>query len=375
MPASSQTSSSASGEWPTGSSSSRGPRTRSSCIRPSSPPRRSSPTPSADGNRSRDAGRSATRRRRRCVSTWSGSPSRSTRSSRTRSTTPRRATGSRSAFAARTRTPSSPYATPDPGSPHPISTGSSGASRVRTRAGAVRRADPASGSPSSRRSRTATVVGSTSPARKDRERRSSSASPSRRLNRAGWRRHSRRSFSAATTWSETRMRAWPLDPLLIAGLIVSGAIYLRADRRVRARRGGVLPGTRPWWFVGGLSVILVSLQGPLDARAGTSFTAHMVQHLLLTMVAAPLLVLGAPIALALLACTPAARRRLVSVLRTPPVRVATNPIFAWGLFVVVLWGTHFTDLYSIALRNNAVHAVEHLLYLGAAVLFWIPVVG
>jgi len=171
------------------------------------------------------------------------------------------------------------------------------------------------------------------------------------------------------------MRAWPLDPLLIAGLIVSGAIYLRADRRVRARRGGVLPGTRPWWFVGGLSVILVSLQGPLDARAGTSFTAHMVQHLLLTMVAAPLLVLGAPIALALLACTPAARRRLVSVLRTPPLRVATNPIFAWGLFVVVLWGTHFTDLYSIALRNNAVHAVEHLLYLGAAVLFWIPVVG
>jgi putative copper resistance protein D len=101
----------------------------------------------------------------------------------------------------------------------------------------------------------------------------------------------------------------------------------------------------------------------------------MVQHLLLTMIAAPLLVLGAPVTLALLASAPAARRRLVSVLRSRPVRVATNPVFAWALFVMVLWGTHFTELYSIALRNNAVHALEHLLYLVAAVLFWIPVVG
>jgi putative copper resistance protein D len=171
------------------------------------------------------------------------------------------------------------------------------------------------------------------------------------------------------------MRVWPLDPLLIAGLVVSGTIYLRADRRVRTRRKGVLPRTRPLWFVCGLVVILVSLQGPLDARAGTSFTAHMVQHLLLTMIAAPLLVLGAPVALALLASARATRRRLVSVLRSRPARVATNPVFAWALFVVVLWGTHFTELYSIALQDNAVHALEHLLYLVAAVLFWIPVVG
>ncbi len=169
--------------------------------------------------------------------------------------------------------------------------------------------------------------------------------------------------------------AWPLDPAVVAALLVAGWVYVRADRRVRLHRQGILPRSRPWWFVCGLIVTFAALQGPLDAHAGTSFFPHMIQHLLLTMVAAPLLVLGAPISLALFASNPRTRKRLVSALRSRPVHVLGNPILGWTLFVVVLYATHFSGIYELALRNAGVHALEHLAYLATAVLFWIPVVG
>jgi putative membrane protein len=169
---------------------------------------------------------------------------------------------------------------------------------------------------------------------------------------------------------------WPLDPAILAGLATAAVLYVRAERRVRRQRGeDVVPRSRSWSFLAGLAVIFVALQSPLDARAATSFSAHMVQHLLLMMVAAPLLALGAPVTLALLASSRRARKRLVSALRSTPLRILSNPIVAWALFVIVLWGTHFTGLYELALRNQAIHSLEHLAYLGTAVLFWVPVVG
>jgi putative membrane protein len=169
---------------------------------------------------------------------------------------------------------------------------------------------------------------------------------------------------------------WPLDPTIILGLAVAGVLYTRAERRVRRERGAhVLPRLRLWCFLAGLAVIFVALQTPVDSGAATSFSIHMVQHLLLTMVAAPLLVLGAPVTLALLSSSRPARRRLLSTLRSRPVRVLSSPIVAWTLFMVVLWGTHFSGLYELTLRDQGVHVLEHLAYLGSAVLFWIPVVG
>jgi cytochrome c oxidase assembly factor CtaG len=166
---------------------------------------------------------------------------------------------------------------------------------------------------------------------------------------------------------------WPLDPLVISGLLVAGIAYVRADRHVRVgRRARPL---RRWLFLAGLAVVFAALQSPIDAGAATSFAVHMAQHLLLTMVAAPLLVLGAPVTLALRATTPERRRRLLSALRSTPVRLLSAPIAAWSLFVAVLWGSHFTALYELTLRSPGIHALEHLAYLSTAVLFWIPVVG
>ena len=102
----------------------------------------------------------------------------------------------------------------------------------------------------------------------------------------------------------------------------------------------------------------------------------MVQHLLLTMVAAPLLVLGAPVTLALLSSSPANRRRLSAALvharrsEPSPIRSSRGP-----LFFGVLWGSHLTGLFDASLRSDGIHALEHAAYLATAVLFWMPVVG
>jgi putative membrane protein len=169
---------------------------------------------------------------------------------------------------------------------------------------------------------------------------------------------------------------WPLDPLVLAGLIGGAFLYLRAAGRVRSTRGvRAFAPSRSWFFASGLVVIFVALQSPLDAAVSTSFSAHMVQHLLLTMVAAPLLVLGAPVTLALLSSSRPTRKRLLSLLRSRPVRVVSNPAVAWSLFIAVLWATHLTSLYEMSLENAGVHALEHLAYLVAALLFWLPVVG
>jgi cytochrome c oxidase assembly factor CtaG len=170
------------------------------------------------------------------------------------------------------------------------------------------------------------------------------------------------------------LTAWTFDPTVVAGLLAAGALYLRGVRRVR--RPDRKLANRAACFLGGLAVLWVALQSPIDAYADARLSVHMVQHLLLTMVAAPLLVLGAPVTLALRAATPAVRRRwLLPVLRSRPVRLLTAPLVCWAQFALVLWVSHFSPLYEAAVRNDGVHALEHLLYVVSAVLFWSPVAG
>jgi putative membrane protein len=169
---------------------------------------------------------------------------------------------------------------------------------------------------------------------------------------------------------------WTFDPAVLLGLAVAGTTYVRAEGRVRRERGDRrVPRPRRWEFLAGLAIILVALMSPIDQGSATTLRVHMVQHLLLTMVAAPLLVLGAPVTLALLACSPTDRRRLSAALRRPPLRTLSDPIVAWAVFFGVLWGSHFTGVFDASLRSDGVHALEHAAYLAAAVLFWVPVVG
>src|SRR6266511_4355866 len=175
----------------------------------------------------------------------------------------------------------------------------------------------------------------------------------------------------------TVLGAWQFDPLVVSGILLSAVLYLRAVRRVwHTHSPSAFPRLRVLSFILGLAVLYLALQSPIDTYADLLFSDHMGQHLLLTMVAAPLLVLGTPVTLALAAFSPRSRRRfLLPVLHSRFIGVVGSPLFAFALFAVVMWGSHLPPVFDAALRNETFHSLEHLAYLSSALLFWWPVVG
>ncbi len=169
--------------------------------------------------------------------------------------------------------------------------------------------------------------------------------------------------------------AWSLDPLLLLGVALSGAAYLWGVRRVASRGRRPHPRWRTWSFMAGLATMVLALSSPIEAYEGVLFSVHMLQHMLLELAAAPLLLLGAPATLALRAASPSVRRGLLGVLHSRAVALITFPLIGWLVFAAVNWGWHFSTLYDQALENSALHYFQHATFLGAAVLFWLPVIG
>lgn len=172
-------------------------------------------------------------------------------------------------------------------------------------------------------------------------------------------------------------RAWNLDPLPIAVLALTGWLYARGVRALW-RRAGVGQGVRRWQaaaFAGGIVALALALISPLDPASAVLFSAHMVQHLVLILVAAPLIVLGAPLLPSLWAL-PSSRRRTLGRwwkrARTVRLlwRAATVPLVAWLLHAIAVWIWHLPALYQSALRSTPVHQAEHICFLGTALLFW-----
>ena len=145
------------------------------------------------------------------------------------------------------------------------------------------------------------------------------------------------------------------------------------DRR-RAHLGRAQDRRRAASFAAGLAVVAVALSPPLDDAAGRRFSAHMAQHLLLMLAAAPLLVAARPGSLLLEALSPSTRARVGRVLHRPggrrARRVVTNPVVVLTVSVGGFWAWHLPRLYQAALRNGAVHVVEHGTFLVGAFLFW-----
>lgn len=162
--------------------------------------------------------------------------------------------------------------------------------------------------------------------------------------------------------------------MIAALLAVSAALYGWGLVRVRQARRP-FPRAAIVAFALGLLTVAAALLGPLDDLSDAQLSWHMVQHLVLVSVSAPLLLLGAPhrLALAALPAKPAAS--LAHALASAPLRVLTHPVFAWLQFALVLYGTHFSPLYQAALENDAVHAGEHALYLTSAIVFWNPLLA
>jgi len=162
--------------------------------------------------------------------------------------------------------------------------------------------------------------------------------------------------------------------MIVASIVVSAAAYgwglLRA---ARARRR--FPAWAPPCFALGLAVFPAALLGPLDDLSDSFLSWHMLQHLLLVGVVAPLLLLGAPVRLALATLPKPAATGLARLLGSRVVRFVSNPVVAWLQFAFVLYGTHFSPLYEAALENESIHAWEHVSYLVSGMIFWTPLLA
>jgi putative membrane protein len=171
--------------------------------------------------------------------------------------------------------------------------------------------------------------------------------------------------------------AWNLDPVLVAGFLLAALAYRRG------RTGGPRRDLDTWrarCFAGALVALGVALLSPLDAFSSALASAHMVQHLLLVLVAAPLLALSAPSS-TLLRGSPLAvrrasgrwRRRLRLTHRN--LRAVGHPAAVWLLHMGVLWFWHAAVPYDAALDSAPLHILEHASFLVTAVLFWHVVIG
>jgi putative membrane protein len=158
---------------------------------------------------------------------------------------------------------------------------------------------------------------------------------------------------------------------VLGALAVAALVYLRATRRT----------PRPWpvrrtlAWLGGLLAIAVALASGVELQDERLLSAHMLQHMLLTVVAPPLLLIGAPATLALRALPQATGARVARLLRGRVLRAVCHPVPALLAFVAVVALTHLTGLYELALRHPLAHVAEHGAYFVTALAFWAPLVA
>ncbi|GAC1543499.1 MAG: cytochrome c oxidase assembly protein [Vulcanimicrobiaceae bacterium] len=171
------------------------------------------------------------------------------------------------------------------------------------------------------------------------------------------------------------LAGWHLAPSVGLGAVLATIGYLYAVAAFRRRRGRAWPKGRTALFILGIASGVAAIASPLDAAGDTHFAAHMVQHLVLTDITAPFLLLSGPILLALGATPPPVARRIVNVLRGRVAHVLAFPLVTWATFVLALWTIHFSPFFEAALESAPLHLVEHALYVGTALLFWLPVIA
>jgi cytochrome c oxidase assembly factor CtaG len=177
------------------------------------------------------------------------------------------------------------------------------------------------------------------------------------------------SFTPGALLSETRLEALPA-----AAVLALGGLYLYGVLRLRGRGDGWAAG-RSAAFAAGLLVLAVALLSGLAAYDTTLFGAHMVQHMLLSMVAPVFLALGAPVTLALRTLPAGPRRALLALLHSRVARVVTFPLVPWLLFVASPFALYFTGWYDATLDSGYLHEVLHLHFLAVGALFFWPLLG
>jgi putative membrane protein len=185
---------------------------------------------------------------------------------------------------------------------------------------------------------------------------------------------------AHTTSVSELLGHWTLDGYALAPIVAGSLVYALGTIRLW-RMVGIGHGVRRIEVLAyglGLVSLALALVSPLDFLSDLSFAAHMSQHEILMLVSAPLVVLGRPWVPLLFALPARTRLRIVPVLRTRAwirtVRVLLHPVSVLFLHAIVLWAWHLPSLFEGAMRDERVHAVQHLTFFVTAAAFWWAIV-
>ena len=176
-------------------------------------------------------------------------------------------------------------------------------------------------------------------------------------------------------WSEAATN-WQFAPVVTAFTAVLAAAYLWGVLRVRRRHPA-----RPWLlrrtipFLLGLLVIDVATQSGVGTYDDTLFWDHMIQHLMLLMIAPPLLVAGQPVTLLLHASRNPLHTGVKKLVRSRSVQWLTWPAFGVLAYIATIVGTHLTGFMNLVTEHDSVHQAEHVLYLVVGYLYFLPLIG
>ncbi len=170
---------------------------------------------------------------------------------------------------------------------------------------------------------------------------------------------------------------WTFEPLPTLAIAVASGWWLWAVRRVDSLHvANPVPRSRTIAFLAAMTALAFALISGIGRYDTSLFSVHMVQHVLLMLVAAPLIALSAPVTLILRLSSATTRRRwILPILHSRPLRAIAFPVTDWIIFAGVMWVSHFSALFNAALEDPLIHDLEHGLFLTSALLFWWPAVG
>lgn len=176
-------------------------------------------------------------------------------------------------------------------------------------------------------------------------------------------------------WSAV-LTHWQFAPIVSSAVVISAGLYgwgvVRVARRHPARPW---PAWRAAMFAAGLAVVVIATQSGIGVYDDLLFWDHMIQHLMLIMVAPPLLIVAQPITLLLHASRNPLHTWTKRVLRSRPVAFLTWPVFGALAYTAAVAAAHLTGIANLVERNQAVHNLEHAVFLIVGYLFFLPILG
>lgn len=177
------------------------------------------------------------------------------------------------------------------------------------------------------------------------------------------------------------LSAWSLSGPQFIIVAFLAAVYLVGVLRLQIRSGWqAIPIRKMLYGITGYAILFFAVAGPPEAFSQDMFFAHMIQHILIAMVGAVLLLAATPMAAYLWAMPETIRVGLApSLAENGWIRninaTLTNPRFALPAFILTLWGWHIPEAYALAVRNDLVHLAMHLSMFATSILFWWPIIG